>query len=735
MTIRVLTPKGGILENNSNVTETKKRWLPHINGLRGLAIFLVVIFHVFVGKVSSGVDVFLVMGGILLLSSQMNNASNEEGIGYLQSIIRMLRRLVPALLVMIISTSILSIIFSPPASWSITLNDASASILYFMNLRLIGLSQDYASAGADVSPLQHLWSMSVQMQVYVTIMTVIFLIFSLMRVRKNSQREKYARFIVVTIFSAATASSFAYACFLHSVNQGENYYSPLSRMWEIGIGGLLGLILYKHEEIPTWIRWILSTIGLSSILLTGIFLDGASQFPGIWALIPVVGALCVVLSGSTEKERTWSQLGLTRALETKPLLFLGNISYSLYLWHWPLLIIGMNIFGIENSPIYGVVIIFLSLVLAWLSYSFIEKPFQQRVKPSYHSIIDMLNGSYIKYARRNSFVKMPIFSVITIMSLFSLVALSPLIMSGYNSYQVYKVDNYISALGGKEYAYPGARAVTDGVYSPPDLPLYPNPLEQSEMMPATTYDECYSPFDNVDIVLFDKDGNPCSYGDTYSSETLYIIGGSHSEMFLPALDEIGKNRGIKIVPIIKMGCALFYPTRWNGEDYPQCYQDWSPKAMEYILNNPPTVGVLHTTTRPEGISGAGLEVVPEYYEHALTELSQAGIHIFGVRDVPWFTDGQYGGQKEPRLCLSEGKNINECSQPSSWSLYPENPAVSHYQGIPPEDITHIDITQTLIQDGSVRPVVGNILTYRDSHHLTSQFAETLTDELDRQMFP
>lgn len=712
---------------------TSSGYLTYIDGLRGLAIALVVVFHIFVGKVSSGVDVFLFVGGIMLLSSQMKNSMNKNGMTVFQSILRILRRLLPALVTVVAVTMVASMFIYGPATWNSIFMDAVSSVTYWVNWRFALEGNSYATAGADTSMFQHLWSMSVQMQIYLIVIALVFFIRFLVNRSFNDKGEIVQRSVTIAIISVLSIASFIYATVEGVNNQTVNYYSPFSRFWEIGAGALLGIILFKTALRPV-LRWVFSILGLAMIFSVGLFLDGSEQFPGPWALIPIIGAALVLMSGisyGNMESRNWHNFGPIMLLETKPFQILGRISYSLYLWHWALLILVVKATGMESNDLaVGIPVVIASLILAWLTQKYIEAPLRQKNKPE-RGI--PFTKSYYRSVMRFDPPRRMVASAISVVSVLSLIIVSPgLLMAGQGINHAIN-QRKIEAAGGWDQSYPGAAEILNNASYPDDVPIEPDLNDARGMMPETQGDHCYTNFGSTDLVLTDDDGNPCEYGDTSSDKTMYLVGGSHSEQYLPALEEVAKNRGFKIIPILKMGCALYQDFRWDGQLFTECYEDWSPKAEKYILDNPPTEGVFMTSTRPTTVDGDGPEIVPQYYVDVFNRIADAGIKIYGVRDNPWFTTDNYGERKDVRTCVSEHQgNPHQCGQEASKTLLPTNPSEISY-GI--DSMSHIDLTPAMVRDGWALPVIGNLLTYRDSHHMTNAFVKTLAPELERQMFP
>lgn len=720
-----------------------------IEGLRGLAIGLVVIFHVFVGKVSSGVDVFLLLGGIFFFGSQLRNAQNPKGLTFVQSLIRIIRRLFPLLAVVVASVLAASILLMNRLVHVQMAKDAVASLGYYINWQLAYSGREYTSVRTTVSPFQHLWSMSAQLQIYVASLVVVTLLALIFR--------KYARQALLVVLTAATVLSFAYATYFHFEDQTINYYSTLSRFWEIGLGGLLGMLLLRRDAngnpvlrpLGRWTRTVMGIVGLGMIISTGLFLDGADQFPGPWTLIPLVGALMVVLSGHSGEP-----VGVTRLLLTRPFQFLGRISYALYVWHWPILVLCVYYFNVPKvSPALGAAVIAASVVLAWLSNKLIERPLRQGKKPERNWVL--LSPKY--WAKSLSAWPKAVYAVLILVLAGSVVA-SPKYLQhreDVNSEQLWD-------LAADRSIYPGAASFLVNAPVPENMPIVP-PLEDFHaLLPQTQPDGCQIGFDSDALILtknFNRSDEECAYGDVNSDKTIYVIGGSHSEHYIPALDIVGRNRHVKMIPLLKMGCPVNAKiTRVNGEEYPSCLS-WSEKVVDYIKENPPTEGIFMTGTRPTSIGGAGPEQVPQEYKDLVQSFTDQGIHSWLMRDNPWQTTDK-GAPRDMRACVAEmmeGKQgevaenedfpglanpgrpnfdevlaINaECGQ-SVWdSLLPVDPSIEAYKGM---DVTLMDLTAAICREDWCPSIIGNMAVYRDAHHFNNIFAETLAPEIEAQMF-
>jgi peptidoglycan/LPS O-acetylase OafA/YrhL len=733
-----------------------------VDGLRGLAIALVVVFHVFVGRVSSGVDVFLFLGGVFFFGPQIRNALNRNGLTLVQSALRIFRRLYPALVTVVTVTLVLALLVYSPARWVGVGEDAAASLLYRQNIHLAEVGAAYASISSSVSVFQHIWSMSVQLQIYIASLVVVALVAVL-----TGRRQRVASSLLYLLLVAGTVASFCYAVSLHRVDQSWNYYSPLSRFWEIGLGGLFG-ILVLGKALPAALerlRVAAGVVGVLLIICTGLFLEGAQEFPGPWTLVPLFGAALVILSGNpvagdgAEGDPAVGR-GVTRLLQSRPFQTLGRISYSLYLWHWPLLVLATYLWSVLSDRMRGQVagssgvtaslgtvpgivvgtgVIVGSLLLAWLTERFIETPLRQRGKPVRSRVLT--SPGYMWAAVRSGYRRAGVVPAVAVLVM--VVATGLVLASGPAAGR--SDDRRREELLAQPIdpgRYPGPDVLLRNVPLPSRVDVRPDPSFEGDAMPATQVDGCFGRYEDTDVIRtrdFNGSQEPCAYGDTASQRTVYLVGGSHSEHLLPALDQVGRERHLRVVPILKLGCVLgpSDQMKWDGHDYPECVE-WDRNVRKFILDNPPTDGVFMTTTRPSDDEGNGPDIVPDGYLDVVRMFSDAGIHTWSVRDTPWIRDDE-GNEIDPRLCVADGfyRQSNpgkDCGTERDRTLAPVNPAVAALGPGTGLRTTSIDLTDALCTDRRCPGVIGNVLVYRDDDHLTTVYAGMLAGELDRQMF-
>ena len=546
-----------------------------LDGLRGIAIALVAMFHVWFGRVSGGVDVFLALSGFFfggkLLRAALNPASSLSPV---PDLLRLVRRLLPALVVVLAGCAVLTILIQPETRWETFADQSLASLGYYQNWELASTVADYLRAGETVSPLQHIWSMSVQGQFYISFLALIFGFAFLFR-RRLGDRLRTA---FVVLLTALTAASFVYAIVAHQANQATAYYNSFARAWELLLGALAGAVV-PYVRWPMWLRTAAATIALAAVLSCGALIDGVKQFPGPWALVPVGAALLFILAGANRQADPTTRDNLplpNRLLATRPLVRLGAMAYSLYLWHWPLLIFWLAYTGHAHANfVEGTAVLLISGVLAYLTNRYIEEPLRQRRTASAAPAVPWRTR-----LRRPTMV------------LGSLVGLLGVTLTA--TAFTWREHVNVERASGKELSglsssdYPGARALVKHLRVP-TLRMRPTVLEAQTDYPPSTRDGCIGDFSNTVVIK-------CSYGDKNATRTIALAGGSHAEHWLTALDLLGRRHHFKVTTYLKMGCPLSTEkmplVMGNNDPYPEC-RDWVPKAMASGGGRPSRLRVHH----------------------------------------------------------------------------------------------------------------------------------------------
>lgn len=643
--------------------KSDRKFRLEIEGLRAVASILVAVYHIWLGNVSGGVDVFFVVAGFLITTSLLNRYERFAKIDFSGFILRLMKRLFPAAFTVLFITGIASIIWLPEVRWQQTVQELLASALYFENWQLALNSVDYLAQNNEASPFQHFWAMSLQGQFYI-IWPILLLITVLLArfIFKKQVRPVFLGTLIIVFFI-----SIGYSIHMTNVNQPWAYFDTFTRVWEFSAGGILALLI-ANIKVNKSLSFILSWLGLFGLVSCGLILQVSTVFPGYAALWPVLSAIFILIAGN--QGGSYSAYSL---LSSKPLVSFGGISYGFYLWHWPVLIFYFLITGNETAGLFdGLLIIVLSAILAYVTTEFVEKPIRNRKS---------LNVKW----------KTAIVSVLLMVPVLSL--------SGIWSHSISGQHVNLNEIINNE-DYPGA-AVTafENIEIDDDVPLYPSPLQAREDFAPLTKDECLQRIGKTEVIV-------CEYGETEKPKyTIALVGGSHSIHWQPALLEFAEEEDILILTFIKSGCR-FSSEEFEAED---C-TEWNKNVMNELLELKPDL--IFTTA-----DATELEEVPEGYVDNWETLNEHGIEVFAVRDNPRF-------HFDIPSCVEEhGKDSMECAIKREEIL--PNPSPWDKLESPPENVYYTDFTDRFCDDEYCKPVVGNVLVYRDKHHITAVYSSTL----------
>lgn len=329
-----------------------------IDGLRAVAVLSVVAYHIMPWVVPGGfigVDVFFVISGFLITNILWGQLSRDT-FSFADFYAKRIRRLFPALFTVILACSVFEILFGVPQEIYDFGVSAISAVFYFSNHYF--LSKDsYFDEELETNPLLHTWSLSVEEQFYILFPALLVLLF-----RRGKGKES-------AIIGTLLVGSLLFSEIMLHLNSPVSFYVVLSRFWQFLFGALLAFIPMKNAVSKPFIEAI-GWFGLGLLGFSFFYYSGLTPFPGINALVPTIGTLFVLYAG--QHEGLW----ITRTLSISFARFFGKISYSLYLWHWPLIVFYKLEFSPEPSSVERYVLIIASILLAYLSWRFVEEPFR-----------------------------------------------------------------------------------------------------------------------------------------------------------------------------------------------------------------------------------------------------------------------------------------------------------------------------------------------------------------------
>lgn len=345
-----------------------RKFRPDVEGLRALAILLVVLYHADVPGITGGfvgVDVFFVISGFLITGLLFREAANRGRVSLVGFYARRFRRIIPVATILIVFTVFASYHWLGFLEGNSVAVDAKWATVFLANFHFADLGTHYFSAEAPPSPLQHMWSLSVEEQFYAVWPMLVLCIALIARRVSLRLRLGVALGIIIGL-------SLAWSVIETSQNGVWAYFSPLTRAWELALGGLVAVAAPLAKRVPLKAAWVMGFAGLAAVIVSGLTYTAQTPYPGSAVALPVVGTALVIAAGSV-----LAGPGVEWLLRPRPVQWLGARSYSLYLWHWPLLVIPAEYAGKTLTVWQNLGWVLFALVLSMISYRLIENPIRK----------------------------------------------------------------------------------------------------------------------------------------------------------------------------------------------------------------------------------------------------------------------------------------------------------------------------------------------------------------------
>ena len=641
---------------------------PEVQGLRAVAVLLVVVYHVFMGRVSGGVDVFLLISAFFMTLSFVRRIEGGRPLGLGRYWLHTFKRLLPLATVIILFTLALIWLVFPRTDVAEFRSQGVASILYLENWALAANEVNYYAADhSTASPFQHFWSLSVQGQVFL----VWPLIFALAWfVKRRTGRNSIP--VLAVCFGLVFAASLAFSVVTTATQQEFAYFDTRARLWEFALGSLIALAIpYLHPGRV--LRVALGWLGFVSMVSVGVLVDVQGAFPGWIALWPLLSAAAIIVAG-----QSGSRIGFDRFLSWGPIVRLGDAAYALYLVHWPLLIAYLVIRERpEAGPRSGVALVVLSVVLALVLTRWFEEPVKRWAWPE---------------ARK---WRMGLVIVVC-MGLVTATA------AGWAA-----VDRHREAQleAQAERNNPGARVLDPGFEftGDPNAPVLPQSMgDQWVGLPQ----ECSGLYRSLNATAQGFCRQTPEVWDP--DKVVAVVGNSHMEQYMGALIPVAEEENWQLISVLQPGCGF------GVEGQSAACREGNEAALEYLKAMQPDV-VITTSTRSELMSGEDEHVVTGL-EQIVHELTADDITVVGFRDNPRL-------DFDPTRCAQERSPDDPlCSVSSDVVLGDHNPAEA-LETIP--GFVGVDPTPLICPRGECVPVIGNVAVWLDSHHLTWDYTRSM----------
>lgn len=668
-----------------------------IQGLRALAVSLVLLYHLWPHRLSGGyigVDVFFVISGFLI-TSHLLMAKPDKPRDLATFWMRRIRRLLPAALLVLMATLLASRLFAPDSQWKGTAHEAIASALYVENWNLAARAVDYLAAESAPSPIQHYWSLSVEEQFY-----VIWPILVLIAVLVARRLGRSFNSTVLVGLGVIVSTSLGYSIYATAVEPSSAYFVTPSRVWELGVGGLLAALLVRSGsgddgltdvwKLPSWGRSTLAWLGFAAIVWTAFAFTDATPFPGYRAMLPVLGAAAVLAAHARSVRSPGPFLAL------RPIQYLGGISYSLYLWHWPLIVILPEATGSSVGVLDKLAIIATSLVLAGLTKKFVEDRYRWH-RP----------GASIAKPYRFAVAGMAV-----------VVAIGLLQVVEVNQRQAAAKEQLRTALAGGDTCF-GAASMKPGNNCPQrnDGTVIPATSEAVNDKSDAYADNCwvYRPFD-----AFTR----CSYGKKNATVSIALVGNSHAGQWLPALQELAAKNGWRITTFLASQCyATTIALKLETPQFSDNCLTWGKRVLRATSGSAFDLVVTSERTgllpAKPGVGSKHQRLTAAYTDY-LKQWTQGGAHILVVRDTPL----PFRSFKSVPDCVgAHPDNFAACSAPRSKWVAPDA-LVDAARALHNPRVQIADLTDYLCAQ-VCRPVIGRAMVYFDASHLTATYSRTL----------
>jgi peptidoglycan/LPS O-acetylase OafA/YrhL len=676
--------------------------------MRAVAVLAVFVDHLFQWPSGGfvGVDIFFVLSGFFITGILIRERTETGRLSFENFYIRRVKRILPSALLVLAVTVVGGYFLFPATRAKETLVDALYAALFSANFRFQAIGADYFQEGQPPSPLQHYWSLSIEEQFYFVWPALLAAIFALTRKRRRRGQRTAHRWGLLGAMGAIVFASFGWAMFLSVSDPNSAYFSTFTRLWELGIGALLAIAGPWLARIPESIRPAIAYLGLAGVAAAFFLINSTVQFPAPWAALPVLSTALVVASFHGAPVRGMSPL-------TNPVArYFGDVSYTLYLWHFPVIILLLAV--LPRGPVFYGVALVLSLGLTAVTYRYYENPIRES---------DWLVAGTVRGQSRIPLLSRPVWAAIGCLAAAS--AFLGILGINYNdrmtaaqaeiaraaSEQSQAPGQQGRAISGQPAAKAdpcfGAPAIVNAgcKLRDPEVPLQP-PIEGFAKASADAYfAKCWMG-KGEKLAKLDS----CQFGyEGTDAKRIALVGDSHAMTIFPALAEVLERNKWQITSYVGYTCQLATPFPDS-----QCEAAMSEVIAELLARPYDLVLTTGWTANPNYPPATS-------YETVWKQILATGSHLAVVADFP--ANGQEAIDCLTRVGIG-GDRTGDCGMPKDSAVPSSDPLVAAAQAVP--GTTLIDLTRYFCNADRCPSVIGNVIVYRDlNNHLTETFAQTL----------
>jgi peptidoglycan/LPS O-acetylase OafA/YrhL len=677
--------------------------LPHradIQGLRALAVLLVVSTHAGVGAVPGGfvgVDVFFVVSGFLITGLLLAEARAKGSVSLVDFYARRARRILPAAALTLLATDAAVFFLLNFVRARDAVHDSLYAAGFGANFRFLARATDYFAQSDPPSPFLHYWSLSVEEQFYVVwpaLLSIALFGALVVRRRRDVGRHQHRRLLLVLV--ALGFVSLGWSIHLTAALPSAAYFSPFTRAWELGAGAALAVAAPAFIQLPMAMRMVMGWAGLLAIAASAVLFSEATPFPGLFALVPALGTALAIGAGIGVNE---SRFAPHRLLALRPMCFIGDRSYAFYLWHWPILILSATYVGHELSVGVNLGLLVAALGVSCFSYALVENPIRRRARGRRAAVLVVV----ISFGSVLATAAVSLAAIGREQQRFEAGASTrPSLSHATGRYQ---------ARAGTEWALPevvsAVRAARRGDPIPPGLtpriskvraipPQYAVPSRcMSRNASARTTSQI------------------CRLGATGSARLIVLIGDSHAWMWLPTILEMAWRDEWAVVPLVRTGCM---PNRWITSEGPAGCRRWHSWALNRARALHPQVILV--------AGSVGERVTP--IEHAATDgIISTASALNSAGRVVVIGDPEGLGASPVDCLLAAHASMKTCT--TSWP--PE--ALSGYDRVAGRarqlGLGFVATRGFFCFDRHCPAVIGHTIAYSDNSHITAVYAAALAD--------
>jgi peptidoglycan/LPS O-acetylase OafA/YrhL len=696
---------------------------PEIQALRAVAVMTVVVFHIWPDTLPGGfigVDVFFAISGFLITLHLLREVEATGRVSIPGFWARRARRILPAALVVLLFCAVTTITLVPQLHWDQFFREIRASTAYVENWQLSADAVDYQAQDNAPSSVQHFWSLSAEEQFYIAWPILILLAIAAVARRRRGRSRHRHRYVrrrrrarrssaymrhtsIAVVLGAATVASLVYSITQTDANPLEAYFITPTRAWEFGAGGLLALIALRPSAAPAGLRAMVSWAGIAAIAVTVATYSDQTPFPGYAALLPILGALAVMWAGAP------SVFGApTPALALPPVQFLGNVSYSIYLWHWPLLILAPFALDRDLDTPTEFSILVLTIIAAWITKVLVEDPVRK--------------GRFLT-ARKARYT-------------FALAAMGTAVVFAIVASGKAQLDQDLRKAEKQSLQIVASHPKCFGAAArDPEVPCTNAKLRLSVVptpaVAARTPNQkpCNKLTPEVVIPV-------CSFGTEteQASNSFALMGDSHAQAWRAALDVMAKAKGWQGLSVTHTGCGFTKVVKKIPEPFRSECVDWVKKVPQWFAAHPKvdTVFVVGFSGGTVDVSAGKnpYEAAVKGYANAWATLPPSVKHIIVIRDNPLVERQGKTAACVERAIKKKSRAGIVCELPRGRALLPD-PANAAAKRLKSPRVQIINLTRFMCDKKNCFPVIGGALVYKDLHHITRVFASTLGPYVQR----